>query len=331
MKNVINSRFGLFLSLAVIIAASQQSMAQLDSLTNIGHASMKIKTSDGKIIYIDPYATGNYSDTADVLLVTHAHSDHNNTSLVKTKASTYILKYDSAIVGGTYKSVTVGNIKIDAVPAYNTSSTNHLKSQCVGYVLEFNGIKLYHAGDTENIPEMADLAARELDYALLPMEGVFTMTPAKAALAAQDIKAKQFIPIHTMTSQNDTVNDNAIAQFNVPNKITLKKGKTIALVSNPTSVKQKDIPSPVRFSLEQNYPNPFNPSTRFQFSIPSVEFSTLKVYNLLGVEVATVVSKDLAAGSHVYEWNAGNLSSGIYFYRLTSGGYSETKKLMLLK
>jgi len=331
MKHSMNFRFGVFFFLFLVLSVFRQAYAQLDSLTNIGHASMKIKTSDGKIIYIDPYASGDYSDTADILLVTHAHGDHNNTALVKTKATTYILKYDSAIVGGTYKSVTIGDIKIDAVPAYNTTNNNHLKSQCVGYILEFNGIKLYHAGDTENIPEMADLAARELDYALLPMETVFTMSPAKATLAAQDIKAKQFIPIHTMTSQNDTVDDNAVAQFNVPNKITLKKGKTIALASSPTTVQQKDILSPAQFSLEQNFPNPFNPSTTFKFSIQALEFTTLKVYNLLGLEVAAIVSKTLSQGNHSYEWNAANLPTGIYFYKLTSGRYSETKKLLLLK
>lgn len=325
MKHSINLYVGI-----LCILFLQQSYAQLDSLTNIGHASMKIKTADGKIIYIDPYASGDYSDSADILLVTHAHPDHNNQSLVKLKAGGTKFTYVEANINGALQSTTVGNIKIDAVPAYNTSNNNHLKNQCVGYVIEFNGIKLYHAGDTENIPEMADLAARELDYALLPMEGVFTMTPAKATLAAQAIKAKQFIPMHTMTSQNDTVNDNAIAQFNVPNKITLKKGKTIALVSNPTSAKN-NIVTPAAFTLAQNYPNPFNPTTTFSFSLPAIEFATLKVYNLLGVEVATVVAKKLAAGNYTIEWNAGNLSSGIYLYRLTSGSNLETKKLLLLK
>ncbi len=327
MKNTPSNRFGFFLLFTLLFALSHDGRAQFDSLTNIGHASMKIKTSDGKIIYIDPYAAGDYSDSADILLVTHAHGDHNNQSLVKLKAGGTKFTFVEANLGGALQSITVGSIKIDAVAAYNT---NHNKNSCVGYMLEFNGIKLYHAGDTGNITEMADLAARELDYALLPMETTFTMSPEVAAQAAGAIKAKMYIPIHTMTGQNDTVDDNAVARFNVQNKITLKKGKTIALVSNPTSV--KDLPAaPAKFSLAQNYPNPFNPSTRFQFSLPEVGFSTLKVYNLLGVEVATVVAKELAAGSHTYEWNAGNLSSGIYFYRLASGSYSETRKLMLMK
>ncbi len=311
--------------------ALQYGSAQLDSLKNIGHASMKIKTSDGKIIYIDPYASGDYADSADILLVTHVHNDHNNQSLVKKKPTCTVITYATAIQGGVYQSYTIGGIKIDAVAAYNTSNSNHVKSSCVGYVLEFNGIKLYHAGDTENIPEMAQLAARNLDYALLPMESVFTMTPEKATLAAGDIKAKQYVPMHTMTSANDTVDDNAIARFAVPNKIILKKGKTIALQSNPVSVNGSSLKPPLSFSLEQNYPNPFNPSTTIRFTIPVSGVVTLKVFDRLGKESATLVQKDLSQGSHSFDWNAADFPSGIYFYRLNSGMRSETKKMLLLK
>lgn len=321
----------IFILCSFFFIALQYGSAQLDSLKNIGHASMKIKTSDGKVIYIDPYATGDYADSADILLVTHSHGDHNNQSLVKKKPTCTVITYATAIQGGVYQSYTIGGIKIDAVAAYNTSNSNHVKSSCVGYVVEFNGIKLYHAGDTENIPEMAELAARNLDYALLPMESVFTMTPEKATLAAGDIKAKQFIPMHTMTSANDTVDDNAIARFTVPNKIILKKGKSIALQSNPVSVNGSSVKPPLSFMLEQNYPNPFNPSTTIRFTIPASGFSSLKVFNQLGKETTTLVHKELSSGSHSFHWNAENFPNGIYFYRLNSGTRSETKKMLLLK
>lgn len=71
-----------------------------DSLQSIGHASVKIKTRDGKIIYIDPYQPGNYEDSADVVLITHAHSDHNNLSLVKQKSGCRIITYADANVNG---------------------------------------------------------------------------------------------------------------------------------------------------------------------------------------------------------------------------------------
>ena len=88
---------------------------------------------------------------------------------------------------------------------------------------------------------------------------------------------------------------------------------------------------PSAFTLLQNYPNPFNPSTDISFNLPSRSFVTLKVFDLLGREAATLVSKELPVGYHSQRWNAENMPSGIYFYRLQSGTYSETKKLLLLK
>ena len=88
---------------------------------------------------------------------------------------------------------------------------------------------------------------------------------------------------------------------------------------------------PKGYSLNQNYPNPFNPSTNFEFRIVNFGLVTLKVYNILGKEVATIVNKELKAGDYKYQWNAGNLASGVYLYRIQSGSYSLTKKMILLK
>jgi L-ascorbate metabolism protein UlaG (beta-lactamase superfamily) len=300
--------------------------AQNDSLKNLGHASMKIKTSQGMIIYIDPYAGSDYVDSADILLITHSHSDHNQQSLVKLKSTGVKITYTEAIISGVYKSFTISNVTIVAVAAYNT---NHSKATCVGYVLEFNGIKLYHAGDTGNIPEMAELASRHLDYALLPIDGIYNMSPEVAMVAADSIKAKYYIPMHTMPPP-DSYDDLKVARFNVPNKIILRNGETIALVASSTYRDEK-IQAPTQFSLNQNYPNPFNPETTFRFSIPFKDYVSLIVYDLLGHRVATIVSENLPAGTHTRHWNPQGISSGIYFYRLSSGIYSETKKVSLIR
>ncbi len=92
-----------------------------------------------------------------------------------------------------------------------------------------------------------------------------------------------------------------------------------------------EIIAPNNFTLFQNYPNPFNPSTTFSFDIPSNSFVSLKVFDQLGREVANIVSEELSAGSYSRQWNAANLSSGIYFYRLQAGSLSETKKLTMMK
>lgn len=88
---------------------------------------------------------------------------------------------------------------------------------------------------------------------------------------------------------------------------------------------------PAKFSLEQNYPNPFNPSTVIRYSIPSAERVTLKVYDMLGREVQTLVSKHQPAGTYSIQFNAGGFSSGLYFYTLQAGNFTETRKMLLMQ
>ena len=88
---------------------------------------------------------------------------------------------------------------------------------------------------------------------------------------------------------------------------------------------------PKSFSLNQNYPNPFNPSTFISYQLPTNSHVTLKVYDILGREVASLVNDDKTAGTYKVSFDASRLSSGVYFYRLDAGTYSQTKKLVLLK
>ncbi len=88
---------------------------------------------------------------------------------------------------------------------------------------------------------------------------------------------------------------------------------------------------PDSYALSQNYPNPFNPSTTIQVALPENVKVSLKVYDMLGQEVETLINKDMDAGYHVIKWNAAKYASGVYFYRITAGDFVSTKKLMLLK
>lgn len=100
---------------------------------------------------------------------------------------------------------------------------------------------------------------------------------------------------------------------------------------SPQGIASKDI-EPVReFSLKQNYPNPFNPIATIEYSIPDNSLVTIKVYDLMGKEIATLVNKYQEYGSYIASWNATNFSSGIYIYRLTAGKYSLSKKMILNK
>jgi len=85
------------------------------------------------------------------------------------------------------------------------------------------------------------------------------------------------------------------------------------------------------FNLQQNYPNPFNPSTTIEFALPKSAFVTLKVYNLLGEEVATLIAEQRSAGIHWFNWDAGGLASGVYLYRLEAGNFVQSKKLILMR
>jgi hypothetical protein len=85
------------------------------------------------------------------------------------------------------------------------------------------------------------------------------------------------------------------------------------------------------YMLSQNYPNPFNPSTTIEFDLPEACEVSLKIFNILGEEVATLMSDRLSAGSYSYEWNAGRLASGVYLYRLEAEGFVETRKMILMK
>lgn len=88
---------------------------------------------------------------------------------------------------------------------------------------------------------------------------------------------------------------------------------------------------PHDYSLSQNYPNPFNPSTKIEYSLPKNSYTTIKIFNVIGKEVATLVDKYETAGNHLVSYDASNLPSGAYFYTLKAGDYSETKRMVLVK
>jgi hypothetical protein len=107
--------------------------------------------------------------------------------------------------------------------------------------------------------------------------------------------------------------------------------KWIYIDSVETAIKDANVSLPNKYTLEQNYPNPFNPTTIINYSIPQTSFVTLKIYDGLGKVVASLINEQKAAGNYEAEFNGSKLSSGIYFYRLNAGNYSETKKMILMK
>lgn len=193
-------------------------------LLYLGHASVRIETGSGKVIYIDPYAGEDYSKPADLILVTHLHADHYGIDKMPRNDGCKVIESLDAYRSKQYKEFEVHGIKIRAVPAYNST---HPLGTGVGYILEFDGIKLYHAGDTSKVSEMAELADENLDFALLPMDNVYNMGPEEATECAGLIKAKQYIPIHT--GPDGIFSEENIAEFEVENKLVLKPGEEVEM------------------------------------------------------------------------------------------------------
>jgi len=104
----------------------------------------------------------------------------------------------------------------------------------------------------------------------------------------------------------------------------------VIIVENPVGVPVDELIAD-KFELQQNYPNPFNPTTSISFSIPSSAFTSLKVYDIIGNEVATLVNEEKTAGNYEVRFNASSLTSGTYFYKLSAGSFTEVKKMILLK
>ena len=190
-----------------------------------GHGSYRITTNEGVVIYIDPYIGDGYNEEADIILVTHEHSDHNRVELVKLKSDGVIIRQNNLKIGSIYHSTSIKGVGIEAVEAYNK---NHNKANCVGYVLRFDGISLYASGDTSMTDDMRNkLPKYNLDYALLPCDGIYNMDVDGAIECAKVIKARVSIPIHTNPSM---LFDESIAnRFIVKGRKIIKPNEEINL------------------------------------------------------------------------------------------------------
>ncbi len=190
-----------------------------------GHGSYRITSDEGIVIYVDPDAGKGYDTPADIILVTHQHSDHNQTQMVTKKDDCTIIENMNALKDGKYNSFIVKGVQIEAVPAYNK---NHNPKECVGYVITVDDVKIYGAGDTSTTQEMETLLPKyHLDYALLPIDGIYNMDANEAALCAEMIKAKHNIPIHMKPGELFDIN--MAEKFNVKNPLIIKPTEEIEL------------------------------------------------------------------------------------------------------
>lgn len=199
---------------AVMLAAYSQSRFQTDvfktsggdlKITFIGHGTLMLDYA-GKVIHIDPvsmYADYATLPKADLILVTHEHGDHldakaiqavstANTKLVMNQAAAKAFPGAAVMKNGDAR--TIGEIPIEAVPAYNLDKPFHPKGNGNGYLLTLGDKRVFIAGDTENVPEIK--ALKKIDIAFLPMNQPYTMTPEQVADTARAMKPKVLYPYH---------------------------------------------------------------------------------------------------------------------------------------
>ncbi|MBQ6265237.1 MAG: MBL fold metallo-hydrolase [Clostridia bacterium] len=198
-----------------------------DRLLYQGHGSLRITTAGGKVIYIDPYEGDGYDKAADLILVTHSHSDHTAVNLIgKRNPDCRVITYKEALEGGTHHRFDFDYVTVEAVEAgYNR---NHNVKECVGYILTLqDGITLYVSGDTSRTPQMARLARRNIDYALFCCDGVYNMDTDEAVRCAALVGAKHNIPYHMAPGK--LFDKDRAGKFDAPNRLIIADGEEIEL------------------------------------------------------------------------------------------------------
>ena len=200
-------------------------------LLYMGHASIRITTAEGKVIYIDPFAGEGYEPAADLILVTHGHYDHNVVDKVENRnPDCRIITWQEALADGEHQTFDLEYVKVEAVEAgYNA---NHNVNECVGYVLTFSdGISVYVTGDTSKTEQMPQLAEKEIDYAFFCCDGVYNMDLAEAAECAALVKAKHSIPYHIVPADGALFDRERAEQFDAENRLIIDAGEEIELMS----------------------------------------------------------------------------------------------------
>ncbi len=178
---------------------------KVDHIHWLGHASFRLEDGEHQI-YIDPWKLGENAPRASVILITHDHYDHfsmDDIARIEGPDTVFVAPADVTAKLGERKKITAapggeyeaGPVKVEAVPAYNMGKPFHGKEKgWVGYIVTLSsGQRIYHAGDTDAIPEMKSF---RVDVALLPCGGTYTMTAREMAEAANEMKPEVLIPMH---------------------------------------------------------------------------------------------------------------------------------------
>ena len=191
-----------------------------------GHGSYRLTADDGRVVYVDPNAGTGYDAPADLILVTHQHSDHNKIQKCAQKQDCTIITNMEALAGGKHNSFDIAGIMVQAVEA---KSIMHSPKKCVGYIITIDGVKLYASGDTSRTKQMDTFASLKLDYAIFPGAGLLSMGLKEAAECARLIGARHNMIIHL--NPFALFDRDKAKKWDAPGKLILEPGQEISLAS----------------------------------------------------------------------------------------------------
>lgn len=189
-----------------------------------GHGSFRIVSDSGVVVFVDPYLGEGYDLPADLVLISHEHHDHTKLELLTLKDDCVILRGSALTDGKRYDGYEGKGIKVKSVPAYNK---NHPRNECVGFVIEVDGVKLYASGDTSETDFMPTLANMRIDYALFCCDGIYNMNAREASKCAKIVNAKVNIPYHTYPEH--LYSEQIASEFEANNRVLLLPSEEITL------------------------------------------------------------------------------------------------------
>ena len=200
-----------------------------------GHGSYRFTLDNGAVVYVDPFAGKGYDEPADLILVTHEHFDHNQIDKMSHAPGCTVLRAaDLHPAPGEYLTKEACGVRVTAVQAANK---NHPIEECVGMLIELDGVTFYASGDTSMTDDMRSgkLAEAAIDYAVFPGDGLYNMDVAEASECAKLVAARHSIPLHLVpvhdpNDESQLFSRERAETFNGPGRIILEPGEVLDLV-----------------------------------------------------------------------------------------------------
>ena len=324
------------------VGMMQENIAAADTATysmNVGSASASAQS------WTFPSAA--FADTSVTLNVNPASTPFTSTfptatnAVIATRSGqgaivTYTVYYrianDSVVILGSGEDIQVGGHDSTAVAKLNTLAlllpitlgnshvTHDTISQSPSYTQVNTTTETYDAFGSITLPN-----------------GIFQCLRSKSVIIAQITQLGSPLPNDTIvsftwyTKEGHQAFVTAAHNASTAGTISVNGVQFVELLKTTTGVVRQPVGAAATFSLAQNYPNPFNPTTTISYSIPARAFVSLQVFDVLGKRIATLVDEYREAGTYAVHFDASNLPSGMYFYRLQAGNFTQTRKLLLMK